>query len=72
MLRNTAWDAAHLGYFLGYARWNYFTTPFVFTYPDVVASERRMDYIVEVNGSTLVGHYTRPYRNFDGRQGCQK
>ncbi|GGT52824.1 hypothetical protein P6B95_41210 [Streptomyces atratus] len=26
MLRNSAWDALHLGYFLGYACWNYFTT----------------------------------------------
>lgn len=96
MLRNSAWDALHLGYFLGYACWNYFTTPFLFTYPDVQACEiepwreagqtwrrlqvrfppeiathnsdqvfyfdtlgmqRRMDYIVEVNGSTLVGHW---------------
>jgi hypothetical protein len=39
MLRNTAWDAAHLGYFLGYACWNYFTTPFLFTYPGVEAHE---------------------------------
>ncbi|MFH8385723.1 hypothetical protein ACH4E7_33135 [Kitasatospora sp. NPDC018058] len=27
MLRGSAWDAPHLGYFLGYACWNYFTTP---------------------------------------------
>jgi hypothetical protein len=105
MLRNSAWDTAHLGYFLGYACWNYFTTPFVFTYPGVTACEiepwqeagqtwrrlavhfprempnhnpdqvfyfdgegfqRRMDYVVEVNGSTLVGHYTGRYRDFDG------
>lgn len=105
MLRNSAWDATHLGYFLGYACWNYFVTPFVFTYPGVVATEiepwreagqtwrrlavhfprelpnhnpdqvfyfdgdglqRRMDYVVEVNGSTLVGHYTSRYRDFDG------
>ena len=33
LLRNSAWDAPHLGYFLGYACWNYFTTPFLFTYP---------------------------------------
>jgi hypothetical protein len=25
-----------------------------------------MDYITEVNGSTLVGHYTSRYKNFDG------
>jgi hypothetical protein len=104
-LRNSAWDAVHLGYFLGYACWNYFTTPFLFTYPGVRAREiepwrevgqiwrrlrvrfppqiathnpdqvfyfdtlgmqRRMDYIVEVNGSTLVGHYTSRYQTFDG------
>jgi hypothetical protein len=107
MLRNSAWDAKHLGYFLGYACWNYFATPFLFTYPGVVAREiepwheagqiwrrlhvrfppsiathnpqqffyfdsqglqRRMDYIVEINGSTLVGHYTSCYKNFDGLQ----
>ncbi|WP_377273475.1 hypothetical protein [Peterkaempfera sp. SMS 1(5)a] len=105
MLRNTPWDALHLGYFLGYACWNYFTTPFLFTYPDVRAEEiepwheagqtwrrlqvrfppriashnpdqvfyfdtvgrqRRMDYVAEVNGSTLVGHYTSRHRMFDG------
>jgi hypothetical protein len=107
MLRNSAWDACHLGYFLGYACWNYFTTPFLFTYPGVVAREiepwreagqtwrrlqvrfppsiathnpaqvfyfdsqglqRRMDYTVEINGSTLVGHYTSRYQSFDGLQ----
>ncbi len=107
MLRNSAWDATHLGYFLGYACWNYFTTPFLFTYPGVTAREiepwreagqtwrrlqvhfpktiathnpeqvfyfdseglqRRMDYIVEINGSTLVGHYTARYQNFGGLQ----
>jgi hypothetical protein len=105
MLRNSAWDAQHLGYFLGYACWNYFTTPFLFTYPGVQAEEidpwreagqtwrrlrvqfpssiathnpeqvfyfdseglqRRMDYIAEVNGSTLVGHYTSRYNSFGG------
>jgi hypothetical protein len=105
MLRNSAWDALHLGYFLGYACWNYFTTPFLFTYPGVQAREiepwreagqawrrlqvrfppqtvthspgqvfyfdtagmqRRMDYIAEVNGSALIGHYTSRYKTFDG------
>jgi hypothetical protein len=105
MVRNSAWDALHLGYFLGYACWNYFTTPFLFTYPEVQAREigpwheagqvwrrlqvrfppqiathnpvqmfyfdaagmqRRMDYVTEVNGSTLVGHYTSRYKTFDG------
>src|ERR1700722_9185525 len=31
--------AQHLGYFLGYANWNYFTTPFLFEYPGVTAVE---------------------------------
>ena len=99
------WDALHLGYFLGYANWNYFTTPFLFSYPGLVANEiepwheagptwrrlqvrfpssiathnpeqvfyfdstglqRRMDYVTEVLGSTLVGHYSGHYRSFDG------
>src|ERR1700685_254075 len=38
-LRPTPWDAQHLGYFLGYANWNYFTTPFLFEYPGVIAIE---------------------------------
>ena len=105
MLRNSAWDACHLGYFLGYACWNYFMTPFLFAYPGVQTREaepwreagqdwrrlqvrfpaeiathnpdqvfyfdtfglqRRMDYITEVTGSTLVGHYTSRYKSFDG------
>ena len=37
--RPTRWDAQHLGYFLGYANWNYFTTPFLFEYPGVTAIE---------------------------------
>jgi hypothetical protein len=104
-LRPTPWDALHLGYFLGYANWNYFTTPFLFTHPGVIAKEiepwheagqtwrrlrvrfpssiathspeqvfyfdstglqRRMDYVTEVLGSTLVGHYSGHYRSFDG------
>jgi hypothetical protein len=107
MLRNSDWDACHLGYFLGYACWNYFTAPFLFSHPGVAPREiepwheagqiwrrlqvrfppsiathnpqqffyfdsqglqRRMDYIVEINGSTLVGHYTSRYKNFDGLQ----
>jgi len=39
MLRNTDWDAPHLGYFLGYACWNYFTTPSLLTYPGMAARE---------------------------------
>lgn len=105
MLRNAAWDALHLGYFLGYACWNYFTTPFLLAYPGVQAREiepwreagqtwrrlqvrfppqiathnpsqvfyfdalgmqRRMDYVTEVLGSTLVGHYTSRYQTFGG------
>ncbi|MBV8997227.1 MAG: hypothetical protein JO287_26835 [Pseudonocardiales bacterium] len=57
MLRNSAWDARHLGYFLGYACWNYF---------DTLGMQRRMDYLTEVNGSTLVGHYTSRYQTFNG------
>jgi hypothetical protein len=105
MLRNSAWDAGHLGYFLGYACWNYFTTLFPFTYPGVQAREiepwreagqtwrrlkvrfppeiathspdqvfyfdicglqRRLDYVAEVNGSTLVVHYTSRYKSYGG------
>jgi hypothetical protein len=107
MRRFSHWDAAHLGYFLGYACWNYFTSPFLFGYPGVTTREldpwteagqtwrrlavhfppsvvthnpaqtfyfdhdglqRRMDYITEVNGSTLVGHYSGRYREFAGLQ----
>jgi hypothetical protein len=39
MVRNSPWDALHLGYFLGYACWNYLTTPFLFSYPGVAARE---------------------------------
>jgi hypothetical protein len=91
--RATKWAAVHLGYFIGYAFWNYLTTPFLFTYPGVEAREiepwkesgqvwrrlkvtfpasiathnpqrifyfgddflqRRMDYVTEILGSTLV------------------
>jgi hypothetical protein len=105
MLRNSAWDAAHLGYFLGYACWNYFAAPFLFTYPgvrttellpwheagqtwrrlavdfpptiathsphqvfyfDAFGAQRRMDYVTEVNGSTLVGQYSSRHASFGG------
>jgi hypothetical protein len=33
-------------------------------YFDSDGLQRRMDYIVEINGSTLVGHYTSRYKNF--------
>ena len=104
-LRWTPWDRFHLGYFIGYAFWNYLTTPFVFTRPDVQTREiepweeagqtwrrlhvvfpptiathnpqqvfyfdpdglqRRMDYVTEVLGSSLVAHYTGEHREFDG------
>ncbi|OPX05343.1 hypothetical protein B1790_32625 [Mycobacterium sp. AT1] len=107
MLRSSPWDAAHLGYFLGYACWNYLTSPFLFAYPGVLTHEldpwreagqswrrlavtfpptiathspkqvfyfdhdgvqRRMDYIAEVNGSALVGHYSTRFRDFGGLQ----
>jgi hypothetical protein len=104
-IRSTPWDILHLGYFVGYGLWNYLTTPFLFTYPDVEAREidpwyeagqtwrrlhvtfpasiathsprqvfyfdadglqRRMDYVTEILGSTLVGHYTARHRSFGG------
>jgi hypothetical protein len=104
-LRSTPWDRLHLGYFIGYAFWNYLTTPFLFTYPGVRTREigpwreagqtwqrlavsfppsitthnpeqvfyfdpdglqRRMDYVTEILGSTLVAHYTSAHRVFDG------
>jgi hypothetical protein len=37
--RETPWDRIHLGYFLTYALWTYFTTPFLFTYPGVQTEE---------------------------------
>ncbi|MEE6163405.1 MULTISPECIES: hypothetical protein [unclassified Mycolicibacterium] len=40
MLRYSDWDALHLGYFLGYACWNYFTAPFLFAYAGVRTEER--------------------------------
>jgi hypothetical protein len=35
-------------------------------YFDAAGLQRRMDYIVEINGSTLVGHYTGRYKTFGG------
>lgn len=103
--RATAWDALHLGYFIGYAFWDYFTTPFLFTRPGFQAREvepweesgqvwrrlrvvfpreiathnpeqvfyfdgdglqRRMDYVTEILGSSLVAHYTSGHRTFGG------
>jgi hypothetical protein len=37
--RETPWDDIQIGYFLGYALWNYLTTPFLLTYPGVRAHE---------------------------------
>jgi hypothetical protein len=37
-------------------------------YFDSLGLQRRMDYITEVLGSTLVGHYSGRYRCFDGLQ----
>jgi hypothetical protein len=36
---HTPWDVLQLAYFIGYALWNYLTTPFLFTYPGVEARE---------------------------------
>lgn len=37
--RATPWDALHLLYFDSYAMWNYFVTPFCFTWPGVEVRE---------------------------------
>ncbi|MFQ3556626.1 hypothetical protein QZN11_07460 [Streptomyces gramineus] len=39
LLRASPWDAVRLGYFLGYALWNYLTTPMLLTRPDVLVRE---------------------------------
>jgi hypothetical protein len=36
---SVVWDAEQLAYFTGTANWNYFTEPFLFTYPGVEAHE---------------------------------
>jgi hypothetical protein len=103
--RWTPWDAAKLGYFIGYACWNYLSAPFLFTYPGVEAHEiepwtesgqtwrrlhvtfpdsivthspeqvyyfdadgmqRRMDYVTEILGSSLVAQYTSRHKDFGG------
>jgi hypothetical protein len=43
-------------------------TPDQVFYFDSQGLQRRLDYIVEINGSTLVGHYTSRYQNFHGPQ----
>lgn len=99
------WDRLHLGYFLGYALWNYLTSPFLFTRPGVEAREiepwheagqewrrlrvrfpdtvtthnpeqvfyydtdfmqRRMDYVTEILGGTLVAHYSGRPKTYGG------
>jgi hypothetical protein len=35
----TPWDALQVGYFIGYACWNYLTAPFLFTFPGVETRE---------------------------------
>jgi hypothetical protein len=35
-------------------------------YFDASGAQRRMDYVTEVNGSALIGHYTSRYKTFDG------
>ena len=37
--RQTAWDELYLVFFCGFSVWNYLTTPFVLTHPDVVTEE---------------------------------
>ncbi len=102
---STRWDAVQVAYFSSYALWNYLTTPFLFSYPDVQAHEiepwqeegqtwrrlhvtfpptiathnpqqtfyydadgmqRRMDYIVQVNGNAMIAHYTGDPQTFGG------
>jgi hypothetical protein len=36
---STAWDDLHLAYFVGYANWNYFTTPFLLAGEGFVSEE---------------------------------
>jgi hypothetical protein len=36
---DTPWDMLHLAYFLGYALWNYLTTPFSFAQPGYLSEE---------------------------------
>jgi hypothetical protein len=36
---SSPWDTLQVGYFLGYAVWNYLTTPFLLTYPGVRTRE---------------------------------
>jgi hypothetical protein len=38
-VRETPWDRLHLAYFLGYAMWNYLTTPFLFLQPGFKVEE---------------------------------
>jgi hypothetical protein len=38
-VRKTPWDDLHLTYFLGYAMWNYLSTPFCFTMPGFTTRE---------------------------------
>ncbi|WP_409189248.1 hypothetical protein [Bradyrhizobium sp. RDM4] len=38
-VRDTPWDDLHRLYFLGYALWNYLTTPFLFARPGFVVEE---------------------------------
>src|SRR6202045_4227368 len=38
-VRETPWDRLHLTYFLGYALWNYLTTPFLFARPGFATRE---------------------------------
>lgn len=37
--QTTPWDDIHVGYFSGYAQWQYFTAPFLYTYPGFEVEE---------------------------------
>jgi len=39
-VRETPWDELHRLYFLGYAMWNYLSTPFLFTRPGFILEEQ--------------------------------
>lgn len=71
--RATPWDRLHLTYFLGYAMWNYLTTPFLFTWPGFTTREveghvenRQTWRVLEVTyPDTVPAHTSRQRLYFD-------
>ena len=53
---HTPWDVLQLAYFIGYAMWNYLTTPFLFTYPGVEAREIEPWHEAGADVATPAGH----------------